>query len=493
LLESFWGGSVFLLAVPVMVLLLVVGPRLLPEFRDPEPGRFDLAGAALSLVSVLAVIYGIKRMAEEGFGSQAALAMAAGLVVGVSFVYRQGGSSDPMIDLRLFRVPAFSASLAANALALFAVFGIELFIAHYLQLVLGMGPFEAGLWTLPSAAGFIVGSMLAPLIARAVRLASLVAGGLAVTALGLAMLTQVGADSGLALLVAGSVVMALGAAQVVTLSTDLIVGAASPERAGTASGISETGTELGGALGIAILGSLGTAVYRSEVSDAVPAGVPSHAAEAVKDTLGGATHVADRIPAGLIDAATVAFTHGLQVAAATSAVLMLGLAALAAVLLRDARTDGRPEPDPRGPPAGGRTPLRAWPAEQRAVAYPNTQRVGEPVKSSWAMPNAQAGRTRIVALTPGSRNSTVMPASYLAFMRSTKRATASNWVTSAALPSSTTGSAASSVVTTQRASAARLRALRDRRLLLNQSAARSHTPHTGITCGLPSGHRVVTQ
>ena len=352
LLESFWWGSVFLLAVPVMVLLLVVGPRLLPEFRDPRPGRFDLASAALSLVSVLTVIYGVKRMAEDGFGSQPAIAIAAGLVVGVVFLHRQGRLADPMIDLRLFRVPAFSASLAANALALFAVFGVDLFIAQYLQLVLGMGPFEAGLWTLPSAAGFIVGSMLAPAIARAVRPALLVPGGLAVTAIGLAILTQVGTDTGLAALVTGSVVMALGAAQVVTLSTDLIVGAAPPERAGTASGISETGTELGGALGIAILGSLGTAVYRSEVSGAVPSGVPSHAAEAVQDTLGGALGVADRVPVSLIDAAIAAFTHGLQVAATASAVLMLGMTVLAALLLRQVRTDGEPEVQPDREPDG---------------------------------------------------------------------------------------------------------------------------------------------
>jgi MFS transporter, DHA2 family, multidrug resistance protein len=261
------------------------------------------------------------------------------------FLRRQSRLTDPMIDLRLFRVPAFSASLAANALALFAVFGVDLFIAQYLQLVLGMGPFEAGLWTLPSAAGFIVGSMLAPVIARTVRPGILVAGGLAVAALGLAMLTQVRADSGLAALVTGSVVMALGAAQVVTLSTDLIVGAAPPERAGATSGISETGTELGGALGIAILGSLGTAVYRSEVSDAVPVGVPAPAAEAVRDTLGGALGVADRVPVGVIDAATGAFAHGLEVAAVTSAVLMLGMAVLAALLLREPRAD--PHPDPR--------------------------------------------------------------------------------------------------------------------------------------------------
>jgi MFS transporter, DHA2 family, multidrug resistance protein len=344
LLEHFWWGSVFLIAVPVMVLLLAVGPRLLPEYRDPNPGRFDLASAALSLVSVLSVVYGVKRMAEDGFGSMPALSIAAGLAVGAVFLRRQGTLNDPMIDLRLFRQPAFSASLAANALALFAVFGIDLFIAQYLQLVLGMGPFEAGLWTLPAAGGFIVGSMLAPVIARAVRPAHVVAGGLAVAALGLAMITQVGPASGVGLLSVGSVVMALGAAQVVTLSTDLIVGTAPPERAGTASGISETGTELGGALGIAILGSIGTAVYRAEVGDAVPKSVPSEAGEAVRDTFGGAVGVADHLPSGVIHAATEAFAHGMQFAAATSAVVMLGLAVAAAALLRERRT--RPEPEP---------------------------------------------------------------------------------------------------------------------------------------------------
>jgi DHA2 family multidrug resistance protein-like MFS transporter len=346
LLEHFWWGSVFLIAVPVMVLLLAVGPRLLPEYRDPNPGRFDLASAALSLVSVLSVIYGIKRMAEDGFGSMPALSIAAGLAVGAVFLRRQGTLNDPMIDLRLFRQPAFSASLAANALALFAVFGIDLFIAQYLQLVLGMGPFEAGLWTLPAAGGFIVGSMLAPVIARAVRPGHVVAGGLAVAALGLAMITQVGPASGVGLLSVGSVVMALGAAQVVTLSTDLIVGTAPPERAGTASGISETGTELGGALGIAILGSIGTAVYRAEVGDAVPRGVPSEAGEAVRDTFGGAVGVADHLPSGVIHAATEAFAHGMQFAAATSAVVMLGLAVAAAALLRERRTRPEPEPEP---------------------------------------------------------------------------------------------------------------------------------------------------
>ena len=318
LLERFWWGSVFLISVPVMVLLLAVGPRLLPEYRDPAPGRFDFASAALSLVSVLAVIYGIKRIAEGHVGTGPGLSIALGLIVGATFLRRQRRLTDPMIDLRLFKAPAFSAALAANAFALFAVFGMDLFIAQYLQLVLGMSPFQAGLWTLPSAAGFIVGSNLAPVIASRVSTGRVVAGGAAVTAIGLATLTQVGAESGLALLSAGSVVMALGAAQMVTLSTDLVVGSAPPERAGSASGISETGTELGGALGIALLGSIGTAVYRAESGG---------------ETLGDAV--------GVIDTATQAFMHGMQLAALASAILMVAVAAIAARVLRE-RSDAAP-------------------------------------------------------------------------------------------------------------------------------------------------------
>jgi len=329
LLEHFWWGSVFLISVPVMALLLAVGPRLLPESRDPSPGRFDLASAGLSLVSVLAVIYGVKRVAEGDASAVPALSIALGLLVGTAFLRRQGKLADPMIDLSLFRAPAFSVSVAANTLALFAVYGMDLFIAQYLQLVLGMGPFEAGLWTLPTAVGFIVGSNLAPLIGGRIGSGPVVAGGAAVTSLGLAMLTQVGAESGLAVLVAGSVVMAIGAAQVITLSTDLLVGVAPPERAGAASAISETGLELGGALGIALLGSIGTAVYRGEAGTAA---------------LGDAV--------GTIDTATSAFAHGMQLAAVTSAILMAVIAAIAWRLLRE-RSEATARPVAAAAPVPG--------------------------------------------------------------------------------------------------------------------------------------------
>jgi MFS transporter, DHA2 family, multidrug resistance protein len=341
LLERFWWGSVFLPALPVMGLLLVVGPRLLPEYRDPDAGRLDLISAAVSLVAVLAVIYGLKQIAQDGVGWIAALSIVAGLAFGGAFVRRQQSLADPLIELRLFRVPAFNAALAANTFGFFVNFGIAVFIAQYLQLVHGLSPFEAGLWTVPYAGAFIVGALLTPLFARQIRPGFVIAGGLVLAGAGFVLLTQVDVDSGLATLVTGSVVFALGLAPVYTLAADLMVGAAPPERAGAAAGISETSSEFGGALGIAVLGAVGTAVYRGQIEDAVPAGVPPEAAESARDTLGAAVAAGDELPdplaPELVDAAREAFTQALQLAATLSAAVAIGAAVLAAALLQHVR------------------------------------------------------------------------------------------------------------------------------------------------------------
>jgi DHA2 family multidrug resistance protein-like MFS transporter len=350
LLEHFWWGSVFLLAVPVMALLLVLGPLLLPEFRAPGAGRLDLVSAALLLVAVLTVIFGIKQIAQNGISWLAVAAILGGLAIGVGFVGRQFRLDDPLIDLRLFRVAVFNASLATNLLGIFIVVGYFLFVAQYLQLVLGLSPLRAGLWSLPSAGGFIVGSNLAPRLLRRVRPAYVIGAGLGVAAVGLGVLTRVGGspDADLAVLAVASLVVSLGLAPVFTATTDLIVGSAPPERAGAASGISETGAELGGALGIAILGSIGVAIYRGQLAATLPAGVPSQAAAAAGDTLGGAVGVAHQLPdelgAALLGAARAAFTMGLQVTAAISAVVAVGIAVLATFLLRGVRASSQAEP-----------------------------------------------------------------------------------------------------------------------------------------------------
>jgi MFS transporter, DHA2 family, multidrug resistance protein len=353
LLESFHWGSVFLLAVPVMALLLAIGPRLLPEYKDPEPGRLDLASAALSLVAVLAVIYGIKAIAKDGIGVASVAPALAGLALGAAFVDRQRRLADPMIDLGLFRRPAFSLALSANTLAFAVVFGIEVFVAQYFQLVLGYSPLEAGLWSVPGAAAFVVGSQLTPPLAARIRPPVVMLGGIVVAIVGVALLTQAGAAGGPGLLVAGIVILSVGLAPLFTLAADLAVGSAPPERAGAASGISETSSELGGALGLAILGTIGTAVYRGRAADTLPASISGDAAATASDTLGGAVEVADRLPpllaADVLDSAREAFTQGLQVAATVSGVLVVAAAVIVARLMRQG--DEAREPETRRAPS----------------------------------------------------------------------------------------------------------------------------------------------
>jgi DHA2 family multidrug resistance protein-like MFS transporter len=361
LLEHLWWGSVFLVAVPAMALLLVLGPRLLPEFRDPEAGRLDLTSATLSLVAVLAVIYGLKQIAQDGLGWLLVMSISTGLALGVVFFRRQRTLADPLIDLQLFRLLAFSATLTINTLVFFVNFGAFLFIAQYLQLVLGLSPLQAGLWTLPYSGGFIIGSLLTPIMVRRVRPAFVMAGGFVLAAAGFGILTLVDGSFGLAVLIVGSVAFSLGLAPATTLATDILVGSAPPERAGAASGISETTSELGGALGIAVLGSIGIAVYRSQVADAVPADAPPETAEAAHNTLGGAVAAAgqlpDRVGADLLETAREAFTHGLHLTAITSAALALGMAILAVALLRHVPTgselEDQADMEPAGAVAGG--------------------------------------------------------------------------------------------------------------------------------------------
>jgi DHA2 family multidrug resistance protein-like MFS transporter len=339
LLEHFWWGSVFLLALPVIAALLIVGPRVLPEYKDPEAGRLDLASAAMSVVAVLAVIYGLKELAQDGLSVSAGAAIVAGLAVAVGFVLRQRRLTDPMIDVGLFGRRLFDAALAANFLAIFIAAGYFLFVAQYLQLVIGLSPLQAGLWSLPTAVAFIIGSQIVPRLLYGVRPAYVVAGGLALASIGLGLLTQVGVTSGLVPLIAGSVIISVGLAPVFGVTTELIVGAAPPEQAGAASGISETAAELGGALGIAILGSVGVAIYRSELADRLPAAVPAEVVETARDTLGSAAAAAAQLPGdlgtALLAAAREAFVVGMQVSSAIAAGIGLALAVLVLAVLHN--------------------------------------------------------------------------------------------------------------------------------------------------------------
>jgi MFS transporter, DHA2 family, multidrug resistance protein len=338
LLVHFWWGSVFLIGVPVMLVLLAVGPVLLPEFRDPNAGRMELLSATQSLTAVLLVIYGLKQIAQGNGGWVTAAAIAGGLSAGGLFVHRQRRLENPLIDLELFRVRAFGVALGSYTLGTFMAFGMFLFISQYLQLVHGLTALEAGIRMLPIFASFIVGSMLVPMLVRRVGPAALLGAGLTVAALGFALLATVQVNSDVALVVAACTAYSLGLAPVFTLATDTIVGAAPPERAGAASALSETGSELGGALGIAVLGSVGAAVYRVGMAPVGQGGAAQGAITVARGTIGGAIGVAGGLPstagAELVDAARVAFTRSMRVTSGISAIVAAITAVAVMVALR---------------------------------------------------------------------------------------------------------------------------------------------------------------
>ncbi|MFE9648758.1 MFS transporter [Streptomyces sp. NPDC006365] len=333
LVEHFWWGSVFLVNLPAMALLLVLGPILLPESKNPAPGRFDLLSVPLSMAAVLPVIYGVKEIPSEGWNVRYVMSVMIGLFFAALFVHRQRTVESPMIPPSLFRGHGFSPAVSLNLLSMFAMMGSAYFTTQYLQSVLGKSSMEAALWgLLPSVLVGVAAPVSAQLVQRGANRAYVVAGGFVLAACGYGMLTVSGTDS-MWLVLAGAGVIASGIVTVSSQMMDLALGTVPVEKAGTASSVLETGAEFGGALGMAVLGSIGTAVYRHEIPSSAPA--PAH------ETLGGALAVAQQLPGrageSLVTAAREAFTSGMQAAAIAGAVLLLGAAVLASVTLRRVR------------------------------------------------------------------------------------------------------------------------------------------------------------
>jgi DHA2 family multidrug resistance protein-like MFS transporter len=341
LLEHFWWGSAFLLGVPFMVLLLVAGPMLLPEFRDTGAGRQDPTSVVLSLAAILLLIYGLKELARNGGQPLPVASVVVGLVVGVVFVHRQRALTNPLLDLRLFASRTFSSALSIMLLGGVVMAGISLLSTMYMQLVHGLSPLDAGLWLVPQNVAMIIGFMLAPAVAHRVRAAYVCAGGLALAAIGLLLHTQVESVGGLGLLVTGLTLASFGISLPMALTMGLILAAAPAEKAGSAASIQETGGEFGIALGIATLGSLGTIVYRNQLAGTVPTGVPDQAVDAAGEGITAAVAAAQQLPgplsADLLDAARAAFTAGLNVVGGVGAAIFLGLAITAAAALRHVR------------------------------------------------------------------------------------------------------------------------------------------------------------
>ncbi|MGF0314342.1 MFS transporter [Nocardia fluminea] len=313
LLEHFWWGSVFLVNLPVMLVLLALAPLLIPESRDPNPGRFDALSALLSMLALVPVVYAVKETAAHGPAVGALLVGLVGVVSAVLFVRRQRRLTDPMLDLRLFELPRFRVAVFTNLLAVFALAGVLFFGSQYLQLVLGRTPLQAGLLMLPGLAASVLGSLAAAWLVRRWRSALVLAGALVVTAIGAAAFLAVDAVSGADAFVLGFVGIGLGAGVAMTVAADLVVGSAPQERAGAAAAISETAYETGLALGVALLGSTVMAIFRRGLDLSL---LPADMVATASGSLSGAVEVAGELPAAVaeefLSSANQAFVTGIH-------------------------------------------------------------------------------------------------------------------------------------------------------------------------------------
>ncbi|MDT0328623.1 MFS transporter [Nocardiopsis lambiniae] len=352
LLEHFFWGSVFLINLPVMALILILVPLLVRESRNPEPGRLDLLSVVLSLTAMLPAVYGVKKLATEGLSPVPVASLAIGLILGYLFVRRQKKLDEPLIDVSLFRHRVFSVAVATNLMIVFSLVSSLFFLTQYLQLVLGISPMRAGFVLIPGLVLSVLAGLVAVRLARHLSLAAVVGGSLLVTASGFAVLIIAPVNDvtlGVTVVATGFALIATGAGFAETLTNGAIMSAAPPERAGAASAISETAYELGAALGVALLGSVLTASYRSHLTGVED--VPPGAVDAARETLGGAANSAADLGGAtgtaLMDAARAAFTSGMHLTSVIAVVIVTAAALQAWLLLRGR---GNPAVEPPEPP-----------------------------------------------------------------------------------------------------------------------------------------------
>ena len=338
LLNHFWWGSLFLLAVPVLLAFLVAAPLILPESKDPHPGPVDPLSIVLAVLTMAPVVYGIKSLATGGSVLHGVLFIAVGALCGLLFARQQVAKDYPMLDLRFFRSPRFSGGLAINVTANVALFGFLFFFTQYLQLVNGTDPMTSGLLMVPGLVLSILAGLGAERIARLVGIRTAVVLGLLLVAAGFFVVAFTDQMASSAPILVAFTVMSAGTGLATTLSTDLVVSSVPEAKAGAASAVSETGYEVGAVLGTAVLGGLTTAFYQAHLE--LPAAVSADSAQIAHETLGGALDVAAESPAGSViaDAAVAAFSSGMQWTALIGGVLV---AVVALVLARVLRADRR--------------------------------------------------------------------------------------------------------------------------------------------------------
>nr|WP_249404751.1 MFS transporter [Plantibacter sp. CFBP 8798] len=339
ILEHFAWGAVFLLAVPVLLPLVVLAPFLIPESKDPNPGRIDVPSILLILLTMTPLVFSIKHLAEAGFDLLTVVSMVVGVVSGVLFIRRQLRLEHPLLDLSLFRRASFSGAVVINLLSVTALVGGLFFVSQHLQLVLGLQPLDAGLVLLPGLIVMIIAGLVIVPISKRVRPGIVVPIALVVSAVGYASIAITGGDVSALGIGLAFVALGLGIGSAETVSNELVIASAPPEKAGAASGVSETAYELGAVLGTATLGTVLTASYRSTV--VLPDGLTAAQQQAAGETLGGAANVAEQLPGdlagALMDSARHAFDSGVGVAAWIGVGLIVAAMLVAAIGLRRVR------------------------------------------------------------------------------------------------------------------------------------------------------------
>ena len=364
LLENFWWGSVFLINVPIVIAGLIAVTLLVPESRDPKPGRLDIFGVLLSVVGLVALVYGIIDGGEHGFDRPVVwLWVAVGVAVLAGFVGYERRVRYPSMDVKLFANPRFSAAIAGSGLVFFAAFGVFFFMSFYTQLVRGYSPLESGLLTLPFGAAQIIFAPRSATLVRRYGPKLVCAGGLLVTAVAIAGLTLVSAETPIWVVAVLFFVQGAGMANVMPPATESIMSTLPREKAGVGSALSNTIRQVASALGVAVLGAIVSAVYRNQVEGGLN-GLPAAGRAAANESISGAYAVAGQLKAtgaggagdAVIGAANDSFVSAMHLASGVSALVAVLGAAVVLVWLPGRRAEARAAAVAEEATAGSRPP-----------------------------------------------------------------------------------------------------------------------------------------
>ncbi len=337
LLGHFWYGSVFLVNVPIIVLALVAGKFLVPKSRDPQEARLDPLGAILSIIGIVALVYGLIQAPEQGWVSGATLvSFAVAIVVLGIFVAWELRAPEPMLDMSYFRNAAFSTGTGGMVLVFVAMYGVMFLITQYFQLVLDYSALSAALRLMPIALIMLVVAPTTPRLSMRFGAHRTVAFGMLCISLGLLLLSQLTSGTHYWYVVVCLVPLTSGIALSMSPMTASIMSAVPPRRAGAGSAMNDATREFGAALGIAILGSVAASRYGSNIARYLTGLRPSDAS-AARTSIAGALRVANTLPAGARATLTVgaqhAFVSGVHLAVVVGALLALVAAFIVAKYL----------------------------------------------------------------------------------------------------------------------------------------------------------------